>query len=504
MADGYSADDEAEAFETWLRHRSEAVRTLRAQSLDVLRALFARRGRVVPRAALFDRVWGDHVVTDDSLVQCIGEIRRAIGDDARMAIRTYPRRGYLLELHADAEPGGAHPATLPTIAVLPFSHVGGRRGRIVAHGLTEDLATELSRHKEFLVLAHHSVRRLEGLERPPDELAAELGVRYTVRGSVQERGEAIVVNVHVTDVRTRTLVWSERYDEVGDDVFAAQDRVVVRVVNRLGGGAGVVVSSERRRFGAAGAAALDAYDHYILGSDTARYFTAAGSADAVVHLGRAVRADPGFSKAWSRLAIVHLVRLAYTYTDDPDGTSAALVGAACRAVEADPSDSFAHAVAGGAHFQAGDAARGRDAFERALANGASNADTLAAVAYIRPTKLPTAAKDLENVRRAMALNPLRPMWYSLAFGYCAYYAGAFREAADELSRVDDDVLDKHLYRTLCLAELGETEALADGRARLLAMRPGLSLRVLVLGDAMHDADAVRQLGRSFALAGLPI
>ena len=43
-------------------------------------------------------VWTGTAVTDDSLVQCIHEIRRALKDDGHAILRTKSRRGYWLEL----------------------------------------------------------------------------------------------------------------------------------------------------------------------------------------------------------------------------------------------------------------------------------------------------------------------------------------------------------------------------------------------------------------------
>jgi DNA-binding winged helix-turn-helix (wHTH) protein len=37
-------------------------------------------------------------VTDDSLVQCLIEVRRALGDKSRCYIKTVPRRGYIFDL----------------------------------------------------------------------------------------------------------------------------------------------------------------------------------------------------------------------------------------------------------------------------------------------------------------------------------------------------------------------------------------------------------------------
>ena len=54
---------------------------LRSQSAEVLSALAARPGEIVSKEALMQAVWPDTFVTDDSLTQCIADIRRALGDD---------------------------------------------------------------------------------------------------------------------------------------------------------------------------------------------------------------------------------------------------------------------------------------------------------------------------------------------------------------------------------------------------------------------------------------
>ena len=68
---------------------------LRARSLAVLRVLARERGRLVAKDALFEELWAGIAVTEDSLVQCICEIRRALGP-GRAALRTVSGRGYML------------------------------------------------------------------------------------------------------------------------------------------------------------------------------------------------------------------------------------------------------------------------------------------------------------------------------------------------------------------------------------------------------------------------
>lgn len=79
---------------------------LRSQSLRVLSALADHLNSTVSQSQLFAQVWSGRVVTPDSLVQCIKEIRRALGDDAHRLLRTNPKRGY--RLCAPIPPAPAH------------------------------------------------------------------------------------------------------------------------------------------------------------------------------------------------------------------------------------------------------------------------------------------------------------------------------------------------------------------------------------------------------------
>jgi DNA-binding winged helix-turn-helix (wHTH) protein len=75
---------------------SGSIVPLRPRAWLVLRFLALHAGRLVSKGELMDEVWADCEVTEDSLVQAIGDVRRALGDIGRTALRTLPRRGYML------------------------------------------------------------------------------------------------------------------------------------------------------------------------------------------------------------------------------------------------------------------------------------------------------------------------------------------------------------------------------------------------------------------------
>jgi adenylate cyclase len=80
-----------------LQHADQPVH-LRPQTYEVLRHLLANDNRLVSKGEIIDSVWGGAAVSDDSVTQCIKEIRKALGDGSQKYIRTVPRRGFVFAL----------------------------------------------------------------------------------------------------------------------------------------------------------------------------------------------------------------------------------------------------------------------------------------------------------------------------------------------------------------------------------------------------------------------
>ena len=77
-----------------LLHGENEVK-LRPKSFAVLKYLVEHNGCLISKDQLIQAIWIDTAVTDDSLVKCLKDIRRALHDDAQQIIRTVPRRGYI-------------------------------------------------------------------------------------------------------------------------------------------------------------------------------------------------------------------------------------------------------------------------------------------------------------------------------------------------------------------------------------------------------------------------
>jgi formylglycine-generating enzyme required for sulfatase activity/DNA-binding winged helix-turn-helix (wHTH) protein len=76
---------------------------LRPKTFEVLKFLAVNAGRLVAKQELYDAVWPNVIVSDDSIAQCIRELRSRLGDDDHSLIKTVSRRGYLLDTVATTE-----------------------------------------------------------------------------------------------------------------------------------------------------------------------------------------------------------------------------------------------------------------------------------------------------------------------------------------------------------------------------------------------------------------
>lgn len=79
-----------------LFRQSEELK-LRPKSFEVLKFLIENNGRLISKDEIIENVWQEMAVTDDSLVQCLKDIRLALSDKSQTFIKTVPRRGYIFE-----------------------------------------------------------------------------------------------------------------------------------------------------------------------------------------------------------------------------------------------------------------------------------------------------------------------------------------------------------------------------------------------------------------------
>ena len=123
-----------------------------------------------------------------------------------------------------------------SIAVLPFANMSSDpEQEFFAHGLAEDLITDLSKVPGLLVIARNSSFAYQGRSVDIRSIARDLGVRYIIEGSVRRAATRVRINAQLIDASNGSHIWADRFDRDLADVFVVQDEVVGRIVSALAG-----------------------------------------------------------------------------------------------------------------------------------------------------------------------------------------------------------------------------------------------------------------------------
>jgi adenylate cyclase len=292
----------------------------------VLGALLERPGSPVSKQELFSNVWRGSVVSDDALVTCIQELRKALGDDSKQPryIETRHRLGYRFAAPvasnpppADAQSPDAAVAqpTPAAIAVLPFADMSPERDQdYLCEGLAEELIDALTHVEGLRVAARTSSFKFRG-DHDLREVARKLGVDSLLEGSVRKSGDRLRITVQLIEAATGYHKWSERFERSAADVFAVQDEIAEAVATTLRGGA---LSSRERRAVRRQPTAIETYECFLRGRQRMHTMQQPHMDEAHELYQRALALDAGYAPAWAGLATLHALLYEWWGSKDED------------------------------------------------------------------------------------------------------------------------------------------------------------------------------------------
>ncbi|WGD52059.1 tetratricopeptide repeat protein [Bradyrhizobium sp. CB1650] len=462
---------------------------LRPKSFDVLSYLVRKSGRLVPKAELIEEVWRGVAVTDNSLVQCIKDVRDAIGDQTQTVVKTVSKRGYLFTsavAEADAESRALDPKDetehglplpdRPSIALLPFDNLSGDPDQdYLADGISEDLLTALSRIRWLFVIARNSSfayrRRAVDIRR----VARELGVRYVLEGSVRRVDKRLRISAQLIDATTGGHHWAEQYDSDLGDLFTVQDEITRNVVAAI---EPQLLAAEGVRALSHPARDLGAWEMVARAQTQIWRLTREDYEAAIAALSRTVELYPDYAPARSLLAFRMLFAAHMGWMDRDRALSVGLAHAT-RAVALDDRDPWAHLALGYLAMMERRTEDAIAAFRRAVELNPNAAAARGALGHC----LAFAGRDTEAIARAeeaIRLSPLDPDM-ALFLGSIAvahYCAGRFDEAvrySREILRLRPGFQGAQRMYCASLAQAGRLDEARQFLQRAKQEQPQLTL-----------------------------
>jgi len=389
-----------------LRCAGQAVRLERIP-LELLFFLVERRGLLVGREEILERVWGKDVFvdTDNSINTAVRKIRLALGDNPEQPrfVQTIPGKGYrfaatttvlgstqpqppinpvpdskaenpsasralrnwlvwvAIVLSLGAVTGMAAllvkrnnkpPSAKVMLVVLPFINLSGDpQQEFFADGMTEEMVTQLGNlDPEHLgVIARTSSMQYKHTQKRASQIAQELGVNYLLEGSVRRQGDRVRVTGQLIRANDETHIWAGDFDRDLSDVLRLQSEVALAISNKIELSLGAPV---RKRLAGAPTLNPDAHEAYLRGLLAMELRTKEGMQHAIEQYQEAVSLDPNYAAAYAELArvysLVTVPRVMPAQDSMPKARDAAL-----RAIALDDSLGEGHTMLGfiKAHYE---------------------------------------------------------------------------------------------------------------------------------------------------------
>jgi len=383
------------------------------------------------------------------------------------------------------------------VVVLPFDNLSGDPDQeYFCDGLVNDLTTDLSRFPDLLVISAHSAFAYKQRHRKIQEIAAELGVRYLLEGSVQRLGPRVRVNAQLIDGVSGHHVWAERFEREQAELFQLQDEIILRIVGAL---PGRMRDIEGRRALGKDPVDIGAYEAYLRGAHMYSIETEAALAECRAQFELAARLDPRFARAFGYLAYLSVQKWIAGWADE-----AALVEAeklARQAVALDAGDYANHWDLAIVYLNTRRFDQARAEYTKAASLNPNDADLMAEMAetLVFAGEAETAQQQL---REAMRRNPFHPDWYRWVLAWAHFNCDRFAEALAEIDRMSRPPAHVELLRAGVLAKLGARETAQGALHRFLDDRPGWSIaKEKARITFLRPQDETRWLG-ALAEAGL--
>ena len=290
------------------------------------------------------------------------------------------------------------PQPLKSIAVLPFSSLGGETGNeLIAEGIAQDLIRQLAGLPEVRVVSQTSSFALKG--KRIHEIGALLDVEGIVEGTVQRAGDQVKVSAQLVRTADDRAIWSGAFEREFHDLFRLEDELSAEIANRLD--ATLAREHQPQKVDP------EAYALYLRGLYAMRHSTASAAREGVGLLQQAVDKDPLLARAWAAMAFAWY-DLAVLASLPAQETAPKAKAAASRALELDARLADAHVALGQVlFFFEGNRQKAEESFRRALELGPNSCEAWSQYAgFLMDSGRMKEA--LEAARRGERLDPLSP------------------------------------------------------------------------------------------------
>lgn len=377
-----------------------------------------------------------------------------------------------------------------SLVVLPFVNLSrDERMNSFIDGLAEEIAGGLTRFEDMFVASSYSARQFR--DQPAAsvcEIAAALGVRFVLHGSVQSDGDFVRICASLTHAGNGADIWAQRFDGSHTaSLFSIQEDVTQKVVAQLGDCFGPIHRALWKEFQPNGRDPWEGafcYQRWVACMDPA-LFQEARSA-----LERAVEHYPNSAPPLALLADVYASDYQLGFDSVPDALNQAL-HLAKSAQRLDTNCQGAYWSEALVHYLRRDREQFRRTIEQVLPLNPAN-PFMAVSAGLLLGLSGQISRAMDMVNRAISLSPYSPRWYHIIPFMDYYMQEEYELALGEALQINAPTCFwDPLLRAAAYGGLGRRGEARSAYAELLHIQPTFVsrrerlLQGLFLSEPMH-------------------
>lgn len=351
-----------------------------------------------------------------------------------------PRTGGVLTiLERDPEPAFSG----PSIAIMPFEHLGPDDRDYIAYGVTADLQHSLTQCPDLYVSGRSSSLVQSKNRDDVVSTAQKIGVDYVLRGTTRSNGDQVRVTVELVEGKSGVVRWSERFDGRMSEVLGIQDEILTSISASLALEIKTLQYKSRRHLGDT---ELTAYDWRLRGSRLLERGGRSNLDAARTCFERSLAIEPDSAPSLAGLSMVYGYECDGLITDDFTHSLEKHLELAELAVKADETDSRGHYAISCALMYNGQYHEADQHAARSLELNPGEYHNICNRAYSLMS-LGEIDASLFYFSEALRRNLLAPNSCLLAIGLIEYLEEDYGQSADALTRLTA----YHVQRTSTIA-----------------------------------------------------
>ena len=185
----------------------------------------------------------------------------------------------------------------PKFAILPFLNTSkDEDSGFLVDGIVEDLITEFSMMREFEILSRQTSVNFKDEKQDIKEFSKQFNLDFIVTGGIRASGKRVRINIELSDANDESIIWSNKYDRVLEDIFDLQDEIVRKISIAL---LGEIEISSLQRSKRKPTQNISSYEYLLRGKENHHKFTKEANEEALQNFDKAIEADAGNAQAYA-------------------------------------------------------------------------------------------------------------------------------------------------------------------------------------------------------------